>query len=92
LTVIREPYHMKGVHHQLCGKLGCRKRVGHGRHYGLGGPAYMCECGFASTTRRELERHLKQAAKANKLSGQRTFEEALEGQVNPLKPILEVGA
>jgi len=37
----------------------CGGPVGHGRHYGPRGLAYYCRCGFAATTRRELNRHLE---------------------------------
>lgn len=38
----------------------CGKPVGHGRHYGPHGLAYYCRCGFAPTTRSELEKHLEE--------------------------------
>lgn len=44
--------------HSLCGI--CGEKVGHGRHWGPEGLAYYCECGFASSNRRGLEKHLKQ--------------------------------
>ena len=43
--------------HEACAI--CGKPVGHGRHYGPHGLAYYCRCGFACTTRRELDRHLE---------------------------------
>lgn len=85
MTIIREADQMAGVYHQLCGKPGCKKRVGHGRHYDLGVPVHMCECGFASTTMRELERHLKEVENVNKMRGQRTLQEVLEGEFNPFE-------
>jgi len=44
--------------HEKCGKEGCNKKGAHGRHYP--GPYYYCECGFTSSTRRGLDKHLKQ--------------------------------
>ena len=86
MTVLREAGYMRGSH-QLCGKPGCLLRVGHGRHYWpFHLPAYSCECGFVSTRRDELARHLKQAAEANRGPRQATLLDDLT-QFNPLRPM-----
>jgi len=56
-------------------KCTCGKPVGHGRHYP--GPFYYCECGFHSSRRADLERHLKQTKLLKfplKASNQKTLE------------------
>lgn len=53
------PRHNPHSLHKGHRKCPCGKPVGHGRHYYGLTPRYWCECGFSSSTRRELERHLK---------------------------------
>lgn len=37
----------------------CGKPVGHGRHFYKYGPEYWCECGFHSSRRSDLDKHLQ---------------------------------
>ena len=46
--------------HERCPN--CGKPTGHGRHRVEGRLVYLCGCGFASTTRIELERHLEEVS------------------------------